>query len=156
MVHGKIHKCFKHLKFENFSNYRQKMILQRLIPIITLVSSKEFDRGAVPEWTQDIEAPTQNDVDLLTECPWVLHRVGLYEWTYGPSWYRVEPKLSVPYKRKWFRKTDEKFRVPELNLVCTERCEQTLLECFVGCENDMNCVSDCIREETKCIQGKSL
>ena len=43
-----------------------------------------------------------------------------------------------------------------MNLACTERCEQSLLECFVGCGNDMNCVSDCIREETKCIQGKSL
>ena len=74
------------------------MILQRLIPIITLVLSKEFDHGAVPEWTPDIEAPTQNDVDLLTECPWVLHGVGLYEWTYGPS---EEAEYRVPIIRAY-------------------------------------------------------
>ena len=68
----------------------------------------------------------------------------------------TESQLSVPIKESDFAKLTEKFRVPELNLVCTERCEQTLLECFVGCGNDMNCVSDCIREETNCIQGKSL
>ena len=45
------------------------MILQRLIPILTLVLSKEIERGADPEWAQDTDLLALDDIDLLFECP---------------------------------------------------------------------------------------
>ena len=43
--------------------------------------------------------------------------------------------------------------VPELNMICTDKCEDDQLECIIECESDVNCVSQCIRDGTKCIQG---
>ena len=63
----------KSLKFENFKILHQKMILKRLVPIIALVLSNTFDRGADPEtplWTSGgvASAAAVDDIDLLTEC----------------------------------------------------------------------------------------
>ena len=46
------------------------------------------------------------------------------------------------------------FSVPDLNVICTDRCEETALECIVECVTDVNCISACLRDETKCINGK--
>ena len=49
------------------------------------------------------------------------------------------------------------FRVLNLNEICTERCEATLLQCILGCEStDTSCLTDCIRDETDCINGKQF
>lgn len=45
-------------------------------------------------------------------------------------------------------------RVPELNSICTVRCEESHLSCILGCGSDMNCVTECTRDITKCIQGE--
>ena len=45
-------------------------------------------------------------------------------------------------------------RVPDLRNVCIERCENDLLDCIMGCNNDVQCVSDCIRIQTECISSK--
>ena len=36
-----------------------------------------------------------------------------------------------------------------------ERCEEALLECILDCNNDMECLSTCIRLETKCTDSES-
>ena len=46
------------------------------------------------------------------------------------------------------------FRVPELNLICTDKCERTAEECIYGCESDVNCISQCNRDSINCIQSK--
>ena len=46
-------------------------------------------------------------------------------------------------------------RDPELRDACTERCETSLLECILECSNDTACLTNCIRLETECINGKS-
>ena len=55
----------KRLKFENLKFWRQKMIIQRFIPILTLVLCQDFGRSD----RQDIEALSNDDVDFNTECP---------------------------------------------------------------------------------------
>ena len=47
------------------------------------------------------------------------------------------------------------FRVPDLNNECVSRCENALLECILACEDDVECLSECIRLETECTNGKS-
>ena len=46
------------------------------------------------------------------------------------------------------------FRVPELRDICIERCENKLLECILDCNNDVECLSECIRIETECTSSK--
>ena len=47
------------------------------------------------------------------------------------------------------------FRVPDLNVACTGRCESISVECALNCPNgDSACVSQCFRENTACISGK--
>ena len=43
--------------------------------------------------------------------------------------------------------------VPDLLDECINICEQTQLDCILSCDNDVACISECIREETGCIQG---
>ena len=47
------------------------------------------------------------------------------------------------------------FSVPNLNQICTMECDEKHFDCLSGCENDLSCISDCTREMTKCITGKS-
>ena len=47
------------------------------------------------------------------------------------------------------------FRVPDLNNECVGRCENALLECILACEDDVECLSECIRLETECTNGES-
>ena len=44
-------------------------------------------------------------------------------------------------------------RVPDLKEKCLEQCEIVQLECILACNNDVNCISDCIRHATDCIEG---
>ena len=47
------------------------------------------------------------------------------------------------------------FRVPDLNVACTDRCELNSLDCFARCNaNDSACWSQCLRENTECIKCK--
>ena len=43
-----------------------------------------------------------------------------------------------------------------MNAICTDRCETAALECIIGCENDVNCISGCLRDQAECSQGKSV
>ena len=54
-----------------------------------------------------------------------------------------------------FKKVTGNFSVPDLNAICIERCETATLECLIDCENDLGCVSDCLRGQTQCNQGWS-
>ena len=47
----------------------------------------------------------------------------------------------------------EILRVPDLKEKCLEQCEIAQLECILDCDNDVNCISDCIRHATDCIEG---
>ena len=47
----------------------------------------------------------------------------------------------------------EILRVPDLKEKCLEQCEIAQLECILACDNDVNCISDCIRHATDCIEG---
>ena len=44
-------------------------------------------------------------------------------------------------------------RVPDLFDVCIERCQTAQLECFVSCDNDLMCISECIADGTACSNG---
>ena len=44
--------------------------------------------------------------------------------------------------------------VPELKQICVEKCEIDLLDCIIGCSDDVECLSGCIRLETKCLDSK--
>ena len=44
----------------------------------------------------------------------------------------------------------------ELNIVCKERCEAILSDCITDCALDTACLSECIREDTECIEGKKF
>ena len=47
------------------------------------------------------------------------------------------------------------FRVPDLNVACTDRCEIISVECISNCPNDDSvCWSQCFRKNTVCINGK--
>ena len=46
------------------------------------------------------------------------------------------------------------FRVPDLSDICIERCEDSMLDCILDCNNDSACLSECIRTETDCITRK--
>ena len=46
------------------------------------------------------------------------------------------------------------FRVPDLRDICIERCEDALLGCILDCNNDVECLSECIRIETECTSSK--
>ena len=47
------------------------------------------------------------------------------------------------------------FRVINLNEICIERCEASLLQCILNCEaNETSCLKKCTREVTECTQGK--
>ena len=47
------------------------------------------------------------------------------------------------------------FRVPDLNVACTDRCEIISVDCALNCPNgDSACLSQCFREITLCINGK--
>ena len=35
------------------------------------------------------------------------------------------------------------------------RCENALLDCILACDDDVGCLSECIRLETECTNGKS-
>ena len=104
------------------------MIVKRLIPIIALVLCENFDPGA----GADPVTLDTNDADFLIECPWV--------WECQENY---DTKLT------------ENLRVPDLNAVCNDRCEITALDCIIGCENDVNCISGCLRDQTECSNGKS-
>ena len=46
------------------------------------------------------------------------------------------------------------FSVPDLRNDCIENCENEMIECFIGCNNDSACLRECLRGETDCIQCK--
>ena len=48
------------------------------------------------------------------------------------------------------------FRVPELKQICVERCEVVLLDCILGCSDNVECLSGCIRLETECLESELL
>ena len=48
----------------------------------------------------------------------------------------------------------ENLSVPELSEFCIERCQAESVECIVNCDNDFMCISDCVRESTKCTDGE--
>ena len=50
---------------------------------------------------------------------------------------------------------DPFLRVPELKELCLDKCEIAQLECILDCNNDVNCISDCIRHATDCIEGNA-
>ena len=51
--------------------------------------------------------------------------------------------------------TLSKFRVPDLNVACTNRCEIDSLDCFAKCDvNDTVCWSQCLREHTECLNSE--
>ena len=37
--------------------------------------------------------------------------------------------------------------------ICNEQCVGILVQCTIGCENDSVCISECAREEAKCIDA---
>ena len=49
-------------------------------------------------------------------------------------------------------------RVPDLNNVCIDRCEAATIECIQECSSldDMTCISQCIRDEQLCSNGKFI
>ena len=48
-------------------------------------------------------------------------------------------------------------RVPDLNIACTNRCEEISLECITSCDlEDTVCLSQCLRENGKCYNGELL
>ena len=44
--------------------------------------------------------------------------------------------------------------VPDLFDVCIERCQTDQLECFVSCNNDLICISECIADGLTCTNGE--
>ena len=44
--------------------------------------------------------------------------------------------------------------VPDLKQICVERCENQLLECILGCHDELECITTCIRLETECTDRK--
>ena len=46
------------------------------------------------------------------------------------------------------------FSVPDLRNDCIENCENEMIECFFGCNNDSACLRECLRGETDCIKCK--
>ena len=46
------------------------------------------------------------------------------------------------------------FSVPDLRKDCIESCENEMIECFFGCNNDSACLRECFRGETDCINRK--
>ena len=46
-------------------------------------------------------------------------------------------------------------RVPDLNIACTNRCEEIQFECIINCGDDSACISACVREIAQCFNGKS-
>ena len=46
------------------------------------------------------------------------------------------------------------FSVPDLRNDCIENCENEMIECFYGCNNDSACLWECLRGETHCINCK--
>ena len=73
------------------------------------------------------------------------------EWRWPSDWMPVSFRMP----RKLLPNIDWKFRVPDLNVVCNDRCETAALDCIIGCENDVNCISGCLRDQTECSNGKS-
>ena len=74
------------------------------------------------------------------------------EWRWPSDWMPVSFRMP----RKLLPNIDWKFRVPDLNVVCNDRCETAALDCIIGCENDVNCISGCLRDQAECSQGKSV
>ena len=51
----------------------------------------------------------------------------------------------------------KKLRVPDLNRICSEKCQESLLNCISSCsDDDVNCLSQCNRDEAACTIGKFM
>ena len=59
----------------------------------------------------------------------------------------------VPYFAHFLHKYQIAFRVPDLNVACTDRCEEISVECITNCETDSACISLCVRETIECTNG---
>ena len=45
--------------------------------------------------------------------------------------------------------------MPDLNRICNENCQESLLDCILNCSHDdVNCLSECNRDEAACTNGK--
>ena len=44
--------------------------------------------------------------------------------------------------------------MPDLRNDCIKNCENEMIECFYGCNNDSACLRECLRGETHCINCK--
>ena len=47
-----------------------------------------------------------------------------------------------------------KFRVPDLNVACKDRCDAVTVDCFIQCGDHSACRSECARENTECISSE--
>ena len=88
----------------------------------------------------------QYDSYSMTHTVWFVQ----YEFGMDSKWNRLIPSMSyaafVFYS--WL------LSVPELKQICVERCEIDLLDCIMGCSDDVQCLSGCIRLETQCLDSK--
>ena len=51
--------------------------------------------------------------------------------------------------------SENEFRVPDLNVACTERCDIGAFDCFAQCDvNDSACFSKCLRENDECFDSE--
>ena len=84
-----------------------------------------------------------------------------------PAWlFWSTSGVSVSIKRDMISKRGSKrsltwmitrfwFRVIDLKEICTDRCEASHLQCILNCpSNNFGCLSQCIREESECFNGK--
>ena len=76
------------------------------------------------------------------------------------TWRRIgkeEEGKNLPYllTLSLLTRIKTQLRVPDLNVACTNRCEKVLFDCIISCGDDSNCISQCIRENGQCYNGKS-
>ena len=84
-------------------------------------------------------------------------------WSRSWPWSRACQLISIHSRNvcKFFRPLvsgvfQNELRVPDLNVVCTKRCEEIQFECILDCGDDSACISQCVREISECLNGKSI
>ena len=67
--------------------------------------------------------------------------------------YNAWPLVRVPYYLSILSRI--KFRVPDLNTACKNRCDADTFDCISQCDpTDSACFSKCLRENTECISSE--
>merc|ERR1711911_510389 len=70
-------------------------------------------------------------------------------WTRIPTHCSLQILPSKSYKPK----LNENCVDDLLGKICNEQCVGILVQCTIGCESDSVCISNCAREEAKCIDS---